>query len=490
MNPKDLSLHSRTTSVRSPARELRNASGAGLGASCVRTVATLALLVQACSEAPEPDPREPGRDVILIVIDTLRADHLGCYGYDRDTSPHLDGMAARGVRFEQATAQSSWTAPSIVSLLQSRYLGADFVRMPPGPTLAERLSAVGYRCVAFQDNILLAPGTGFDRGFELYEIEAGPFKIIPALEREDPRPLFAYFHFVDPHDPYEPLPQFDVFPPREVSSERRATLEAALRAAEPDLDEEQLGQRVDAAVSHMAGMRAKYDGDVRQTDARVGFVLETLERVGRLDEAYLILAADHGECLWDQREATSQLDDADHSNLLRLFKMSHNTVLYSSLIRTPLLMLGPDLPAGVVLNEPVENVDIVPTILELLGLPGAESCDGRSLLAAMEAAARGERLDVPRISWSNTSLFTAAMSPDGLKLIYPWDPDGIDPPQLFDLASDPEERHPLPLEGDGWRRLSEAIQEYRRTALMPTAGEDLLDETVAERLRQLGYLGR
>lgn len=370
------------------------------------------------------------------MIDTLRADHLGCYGYDRDTSPNIDGLAARGVRFEQAVAQSSWTAPSMVSLLQSKHLGADFVRKPPGPTLAERLAEAGYRCVAFQDNILLAPGTGFDRGCELYEVEAGPAKIIPALRRDDPRPLLA------------------------------------LREQESLWDEAEISRRVDEAARHMAVERARYDGDVRQTDARVGFVLSMLEKTGRSDQAYVVLAADHGECLWEQREAPSQLDDDERSNLLRLFKMSHNTVLYESLTRTPLLMVGPDLPPGILVDEAVENVDIVPTMLELLGLQGGQECD------------------TERTTWSNTALFTAATSPRGLKLIRPWDPAGGDPVQLFELTDDPAERRPLPLEGQAWRTLQRAIDNYRHAPLMPAEGEGLLDEAVAERMRQLGYLGR
>jgi len=451
-------------------------------------IAAGSLLLWGCSEPPVPVAPRPARDVILIVIDTLRADHLGCYGYDRETSPNIDGLAARGVRFENAVAQSSWTAPSMVSLLQSKHLAADFVRMPPGSTLAERLAEVGYRCVGFQDNILLAPGTGFDRGFELYEVEAGPAKIIPALQRDDPRPLFAYFHFVDPHDPYEPLPQFDVFEPRPVSPERRQLLTAALQEQDTPLPADEIGRRVDAAAQYMAEKRALYDGDVRQTDARVEFILSALERTGRLDDAYIILAADHGECLWDQPEAPSRLDHDSRSNLLRLFKMSHNTVLYGTLTRTPLLMSGPDIPEGTVVDGPVENVDIVPTVLELLGLSGGEACDGRSLVDTLQATSQGGPPTPGRLTWSNTSLFTAATSVDGFKLIRPWDPAGADPPQLFDLTVDPGEQTPLPLQGDRWRALHEAIDEYRRSALMPAAGEDLLDDTVAERMRQLGYL--
>ncbi|MCB9899544.1 MAG: sulfatase [Planctomycetes bacterium] len=459
----------------------------------VRTSAALvlALLCVGCGgdATDAPSARAP-HDVVLIVIDTLRADRLGCYGYDRATSPALDGLAASGVRFAHCTSQSSWTAPSMVSLMQSRHLAADFVRMPAGETLAERLASAGFRCVAFQDNILLAPGTGFDRGFARYEMEAGPKKIEPALARDaaDPRPLFAYFHFVDPHDPYDPLPRFDVFEPREVDDAQRARLGTALRQARPDLTDDSVAARVLAAARAMNAARARYDGDVLQADGRVRYVLDALASAGR-DDAYVIVAADHGECLWDQREAVSQLPDDARDDLLRVFKQTHNTVLYGALVHTPLLLAGPGLPRGLVVDAPVQNVDIVPTLLDLLGLPGADACDGTSLLPALRAAADGARPPAPRPAWSNTKLFTAVAAPDGKKLVLPWDAAGPDAPQLFDLAADPDERTPLTLAGEDYERLRQAIDAHRRAALAPSAGEDVLDKQVAERMRQLGYLG-
>lgn len=450
---------------------------------------TLALVLGCAPESPAP---RPDRDVVLIVIDTLRADHLGCYGHDRPTSPVIDGLAAGGVRCASVTAQSSWTAPSMVSLMTSRELAADFKRMPDVPTLAERLAAAGYRCVGFQDNILLAPGTGFDRGFELYEVEAGPAVIGPALARDDddPRPLFAYFHFVDPHDPYAPLPQFDRFEPRPEDAEERWRLEQRLAEAAPDLDAATRAAEVDRALEYMRSERALYEGDVLQTDKRVEFVLQTLNAAGRRHRALVILAADHGECLWQQPEATSQVRDHRQQDLLALMKGTHNSVLYESLTGTPLILAGPDLPAGTVLEQPVTNMDIVPTVLDWLGLPADEDLAGESLLGPIAAAAAGvaSAPDQAAPRFANTSLFTSVVQGD-LKLILPWDRDGPDATLLFDLAADPREQSPLALDHPAVPGLVAAIEAYRRRALLPAAGEDEVDDTIAERMRQLGYLG-
>jgi arylsulfatase A-like enzyme len=441
--------------------------------------------------APEPLEPLPDRDVVLIVIDTLRADRLGCYGHDRDTSPTLDGLAASGVRCADVTAQSSWTAPSMVSLMLSRRLAADFVRMPELPTLAERLADVGYRCVAFQDNILLAPGTGFDRGFESYEVEAGPNQILPALGRDDPRPLFAYFHFVDPHDPYAPLPKFDRFEPRELDDAERARLSARLGQTAPELDDPAREAELARAQAVMAEERALYEGDVLQTDERVNFALSALLAQGRRNRALVIVAADHGECLYEQPEAPSLVEAERRDDLLHVMKRTHNSVLYQSLVGTPLIVSGPDIPAGVVLERPVSNLDIVPTILDWLGLPLDDDFDGQSLLPAMAAAAAGAEPEPAGdgLRFANTSVYTSVTDADGIKLMLPWEPDGPDEPLLFDLGSDPRERAPLPLDDDRAARLVAAVEAYRRTALMPSGDEGELDDTILERMQQLGYLG-
>jgi len=460
------------------------------GVRPARPAFLLALALGACAEPPAPPP--VARDVILIVIDTLRADHVGCYGYDLPTTPTLDALAARGVRVADVTAQSSWTGPSMVSMFTARHVAADFVRMPAVTTLAEQLRAAGWRTLACQDNILLAPDTGFDRGFDQWLMEPGKRAMLEAINAPDPRPLFAYFHFVGPHDPWEPTPGFDRFPPRPLPDEQRAALRAYLAERWPDRTPEARDADLDAAAAEMSRQIALYDGDVLETDARVDYLISALDRAGHLDEALVIVAADHGEGLWQHRvpQLALGLDPRLADDLLTAFKRTHNTLLYEELTRVPLILLGPGLPAGVVLHGPRENVDIAPTVLELLGLPPLPEAAGRSLLADIRAAAAGQPTAGRHVVVSHTDQFMAARDAAGRKLIQPHDPAGADRPQYFDLSRDAREARPLPLDAGLPPELDQALQDLRAQGLRPLAGEDAIDAATRGRLQALGYLGR
>jgi arylsulfatase A-like enzyme len=447
---------------------------------------SLALALAPTPGCGESRSQRPQRDldVILIVVDTLRADHVGAFGYGRPTTPHIDALAARGVRFADATSQASWTAPSMVSLFQSRHVVSEFVRMPEAPTLAERLRAAGYRTAGFQDNILLAPGNGFERGFDSYDMEMGPVRYREVLGTHDGRPLFAYFHFVDPHDPYAPIEQFDVFEP-ETDADLRERFLAYLLERSPDAPRDELESRAARAADEAGRLVALYDGDVLQADRRVQFVMEVLEESGRLQRSLVILTADHGECLWDHREAESVLDEERRADPLRAFKMTHNTLVTEELLHVPLIMAGPGLPAGRVVQQPVENVDIVPTVLDLLGLPVPDGLDGASLVPEIEGQPGGRGRD--RV-YANTMIFSSSRARDGRKLVLPWDEAGPDGAHAFRLATDPRERQPLPPGDPAFDDLHAALGELRATGLAAQADEALVDDETRRRLEQLGYV--
>lgn len=463
--------------------------------------AVLALcLAPACGDDVPEVPEPIQRDVVLIVLDTLRADHVSSYGYDLPTTPTLDALAARGLRIDDVTAQSSWTGPSMVSMFLARRVAADFVRMPPQTTLAEHLNAHGWRTAGFQDNILLAPGTGYDRGFELYEMEPGPDIILPALNDKDPRPLFAYFHFVGPHDPWEPVKQYDVFEPRPIDPALREAYGAYLHSLDPARPLLEIELEVERAAQEMSKQIALYDGDILQADAKVDYVLGALDRAGRLDDALVIVAADHGEGLWQHRVPELAFDDGNavRDDLLTAFKRTHNTLLYEELTRVPLIFAGPGVPEGVVLDGPAENVDMVPTLLELLQLPPLPGTDarsapatmvGHSLVPSMKAAAAGRPTVGRRVVMSNTDQFTAARLADGSKLILPWDSQGADAPQAFQLQRDAAELEPAALDAETLKQLLQNLQNLRAQGLKPQRGEGELDEATRERMRALGYLG-
>ncbi len=456
------------------------------GARALCCVAFASALCASCAEK-EAAPRGNGLDVLLCVIDTLRPDHLGCYGHSRATSPTIDRLAAEGTCVAHATAQSSWTGPSMVSMMLSRHVADDFVKMPPGATLAEMLSEAGYRAAAVQSNILLEEGSGLERGFEDYALRPLPPQFIDILRRDDGRPRFVYVHLTQPHDPYEPVPQFDVFKPEPLPRGQIDDYAAFLEEAHPSWSEAERSQVLERAAAQVAAAAARYDGEILQADKVLADVLSLLPRP---DQTLVVVAADHGECLWQRREAPSGLLGADTGDLLTVFKPTHNVLLSEELIHVPLVLHGPGVPAGAVLPGLAENVDILPTILELLGLEPPDDIDGKSLAASMARLAAGEEPAGRDIVFSNTTLFTAARARGGRKLVLPWREAQPDQPAFFDLAADPGERTPLPLSGREYEGLKSAIEEFRERALRASSAENVVDADVERRLLELGYVGK
>lgn len=453
--------------------------------------ALLLFLPVFCGRPEATTPPAAGPDVVLFVIDTLRADHLSSHGYFRGTSPNLDRFAGTGVRCANASAQSSWTAPSMVSMFTSRFVASDFKKMPKSAevrTLAERLKDAGYRTIGFQFNVLLGHGSGFERGFDEYQVEPSLKELVDRVSDPDPRPRFLYLHFVEPHDPYEPPPQFDVFPPAPLLPKRVDRIRQALAETNPGENPTEISRRAREAATEIAAEIARYDGEIRAIDARFGEFLELLERRGTRKNTLIVVASDHGECLWEHRETPSAIAISPETPVKKLFKQTHNTLLNESLLHVPLIIAGPNVPVGAVHESLVANVDIVPTILDLLGLPRAERIDGRSLVPDFQDLAAGRNPRGREYTFANTSIFTSARDHSGAKLIEPWDPSGPDRPQFFDLATDPEEQSGVVLH-ERALQLARRIAEIRATGLVAQQGESLIDPETEARMRELGYLG-
>lgn len=450
-------------------------------------IAVLALC--GCSDDAPPARVPTGHDVVLIVIDTLRADRLGCYGYDRPTSPAIDELAANGARVADCWSQSSWTGPSMVSLMTGRHVARDFVKMADIATLAERLKHAGYATIGMQWNGLLKEGHGFERGFDRYLFKPRAAEIGQALMAMPEGPRFVYIHLTDPHDPYDPGPPFDDYPSRPPRPERVAEIESFLAALHPDWPADKTRTNAQTHERAMARMSALYDGEVERADQTVRNLLGVLERLKRRERSIVIIAADHGESLFEHREARSALTGDEKSDPMKVWKMGHAALLTESLLRVPLIFQGPGVPRGVVLDGPQENVDVVPTVLELLGLPPAEHGDGESLVPKFQAVARGETVAGKDLVFANTAILTAVRSRSGWKLTQPWPTATLERAELFDLRNDPRETSPLPVEGEIAQKLARAIELFRGAALVPGRSEDVVDDEVRERMRELGYVG-
>jgi len=416
--------------------------------------------------------REPRPDVVLIVLDTLRADRLSCYGYERPTSPFLDRLAEQGALFEDVTCQFSWTRPSMVSLFHGRYLTAYRDALEPDvPALSELFQQAGYRTLAFVSNRLVNAKGGFDRGFDHFETPegtAGPHGRVhwPQLRELAPRvfavlanelatperaPILLYVHVMDAHDPYEQHDELDgTLPPEGTEPVLPADWQASAiegRGAEPPTGSWK------AELRQLHRRRGFYDQGVADLSLQLDDFFAGLRERGMLERALVAVVADHGEGLW---EHVSPLPPEDRALAppLKFFYQQHGASQYQEVLATPFLLSGPGVPAAVRISQPVENIDLLPTLLELTGLPAPSGLHGRSLVPLLSGRDSPARPYVFSYGVHGNSVRETASA---LKLILPLGNSlraGLGP-ELYDLERDPHERTNLAAERpDDVRRLT------------------------------------
>lgn len=406
-------------------------------------------------------------NVVLLTVDTLRADHLGCYGYERATSPNIDALAVESLRFDDAFAEAPQTGPSMAAMLTSlppRTTGAvrNAVPIPETvPTTAEIFAQHGYATAAVVSNWNLKRGlSGLQRGFDLYDdafdgrgrIGYDPER--PADEvtdqalawlntRDDTRPFFLWVHYMDPHEPYQDHDGFDVWP------EKRHQLDKADRT------------------------RAKYDSEISFADHHVGRFLSALP-----ENTAVLFTADHGESLHE------------HGYL------GHTRRVYHPIIRIPLLIRAADV-APSVSDAPVRGIDIGPTLLGLAGLPPAPGMLGRDVLVAPPANERlrvfeaydggvpdGDGAEV-RAELARRPPAWQGIEQGGWKLMINEDGDA----GLYDLHVDPaEELNRAAAEPARTAALREALAAWERETPRSAAAAAELSGEDREALEALGYL--
>jgi arylsulfatase A-like enzyme len=448
---------------------------------------------RAC-DAAAPAPRTPGAPVLIFLIDTLRADHLGCYGYSLPISPHIDAFAHDAVRFAHAVAQSSWTKPSVASILTGltpRHHGANGRRGVLGsvPTLPAALANAGYFTQGIVTNSVVAADFGFAQGFADYRLlEERPLAAERGIETPpgvlthqgadtlrraaetwlDGRsaPFFLYLHATDPHDPYVPPSAF---------RERWAAGVDPRIGLTGFLERILAGQYTPTAADRN-GLIALYDAEIAFVDQEFGALLDDLRERGLYDSALIILVGDHGEAF------------NEHGS------WHHGTTLFREETAVPLLIKFPQQwHAGAVEDAVVQHVDIAPTILETVGVPSPNG-DGRSLLSTLACSTADRSSDHSPVGY-------AYLGGDGfgvdLESIIAGDRKLIhfataDRPrrrlELYDLGRDPAEEHDLsetdPIEA---AYLFSLMAPFRRQPAAPDAQRTPVDPAVLERLRALGY---
>jgi len=450
------------------------------------------LLLAGCA-----GPRPP-TSLLLISIDTLRADHLGAYGYGRSTSPRMDALAREGVLFERAYTTVPRTTQSVASLLTGLYPKNHRARglfsvLPPGnTTLAEILKSKGYDTWAVVSNIFLQPAKGFEQGFDTYSNPRSRFEgdssaqitdeSLGKLHGAGERPFFLWAHYLDPHWTYAPRGEFATkFDPDYRPTPAMQELEAG------KLPKGDIIFHNDLSPGDRHHLEALYDGEIAQTDAAIGRLLDGIPPALR-SRLLVVLTSDHGESL------------CEHD-----YCYAHGETLYDDTLRVPLIFTLPGrIRPGQRFPGNVSMIDVAPTILRLLGLGDRPGMDGIPLFPAGSDAPQPSpgreflfaETDYQLIHSANPRFFFpgvkgrwSGVRVDAQKLIQIPRPEGA-LKEAFDLAVDPGELNPLSVsqipQGEALSRALESWTDYQEGA-----GENLEDSLTPEqreKLRSLGYL--
>jgi len=458
-----------------------------------RRVALLALLAAALL-APGCARRPVARDLVILCLDTVRADHLSSYGYARPTDPDLARLAGEGVLFERAWSTSSWTVPATASLLTSRspeHHGA-FVpgavrrlgpEQPVRPiragieTLAERLRREGFRTGLMTANPFLRHGR-FPDGFETVEgkrrgAEELTDLALAWLDAPDPRRRFLYVQLMDAHPPNRPPDRYrDLFPAPHGGA-RGAEHENWSYGTQRDLADEDFLRFRDHRI-------ALYDGTLRYLNDEIARLLETLRRTGALERTLVVVTSDHGEEFWDHAAEQAGRDDDARG----IWGVGHGHTMYEELLHVPLIVAGPGFRSGARSGCAASLLDIVPTALASLGLPpapGVEGIDLHGLLAGGDTAdCRQRPLVASQPAYGRDR---SAVRVDAWKLIAARG----EAPLLFDLSTDPAERRNRAADERATFSRLRRLVPRPATATAPTeAGE--IPQELEDDLRALGYL--
>jgi len=429
-------------------------------------------------------------NVLLITVDALRADHLGCYGYGKDITPHIDKLAKGGALFQNAVSQGPFTAPSLPSLMTSTYGYVHGVRgfgdmlNPSLKTLAEILREEGYLTGAVCAIDFFLDILGLKRGFQW--VSTGDDKRADWITEEamgwikenKNRRFFLWIHYFDPHQPYDPPPDIKREVRKEVSRPSSPLLPVVKKdPRDPDIYGAFGGISEKAVIE---GRRDKefylalYDGEVKFVDREIGRLIKFLKESGLLSQTFIILTADHGEAFGEH-------------NLY----FTHGHILYEEILHVPLILYGEGvIPEGKVITEVVGLIDILPTVLDFLGIKSRGRIEGKSLLpVVLKGKAYPSRIIYAEL-WEKEEDGRRLISvrKGDWKLIYNVEKNTY---QLYNLKEDPKEvRNLAGEEKKKFKELRKFINKYltRRKKYGYKGKEKELEEEIKEKLKGLGYL--
>jgi len=439
----------------------------------------LALVGAGCADRTVPVLPSAPHPIIIIDIDTLRADHLGCYGYHRATSPAIDAFAGQSVLFERAFSQAPNTPPSQTSILSGLYPSThgmieDDDRVPEAVvTLAEALSAHGFVTAGFHDGGYMSATFKIGQGFELYEssqgqglARSGP-EIMSWLNEHAHENFLLLIHTYDTHTPYAPPENYrelflDGLDPPNPGFEPTTDVMEAIRLSVWTDEPRQL------EANDLEYARALYDGEIRFVDAWVGEFLELVRELGLDQRATIVFISDHGE------------EFQEHGSVL-------HEKLYSTVTRIPFMIRLPGGSPAHRVTEVVETIDLMPTLLDLVGAPHPEGLQGSSLVSLLAGEPPGDGLAFGESPFFGHRRFVATGSHQLLLT------KRTGEAELYDFVSDPRQQDDLASAEPGMaqRLRSEILGWDERIAhqvVEPDHEGAELDPETEQQLKELGYI--
>ena len=427
----------------------------------------LAFLALALGILPPSEAAAKGLNLILLSLDTLRSDRLGCYGYDRPTSPALDALARRGASFQTVVAEASWTLPAHLTLFTGLFPTSHGVTLetaslsPDVPLLAEILRERGYRTAAYTDGGLVAGRFGFSRGFEVYDEKQKELrltlyrgeKFLESLGEDEP--YFLFLHSYEIHCPYHPAEEYAA---RFRTRPEADHLETEGKCGNTDFNHLPLSEGQARYLSD------QYDAGIRAADDALRRFLRFLEARDAFDRTLVVVLSDHGE------------------EFLEHGRIGHEQTLYLESLRVPWLLTAPGLRPRIV-PHPAGLADVMPTLLEMLGVPGPRM-QGRSWATVARGGSRSV-MARPLFSELDRHVRLRSVVDGDHHLIVNLDRGAV---SLFDLRVDPYEQRNVGARAERAEALERAVRDHF-DSLPAGAGVTLqLSPEERKRLEALGYL--
>lgn len=367
-------------------------------------------------------------NLIIINIDTLSPSHLSLFGYKRKTSPNLEQFSKKCLLFTNTVAQASWTPPSVASLLTSLYpsqhgsTGKDNIPLSPDNlTLAELLREKGYHTVAFSASPFIHPDYGFAQGFDKFEFEDIPkaemlnqriFKFLDRNPKETP--FFLYIMYFDPHQPYEPPPPYDTMFQKDEKGrdlwqpKKYKGKKAKIAKLKPSIKKELF-----------EFVLSQYDGEIAYTDDQIGKLLKKFEENQLLNNSIILFTSDHGE------------EFLEHSGF------GHGKTLYNEVIKVLFLLYTPNILPNGKINQPVEVVDIMPTLLDIMGIEIHEEISGKSIVQFLKTNEKSSSVQYAQMRpFLKSEEWIRAFYLEHYKLII-----SKNKKELYKLDTDPKEKN-------------------------------------------------